>query len=261
MSDQNPPVEPPPPPPPPPGQPYGGPPAQGGAYSPVEAIQYGWAKFSKSPATLLVPVLLALVVVAAVYVLMFFVILSAAFSSDTTVNSDGTIDVDTGPGFVMTMVLYGLVVLVVIFALQILLAALIKGGLDVADGKSPAIGELFQGWDKTQVAIAAVLISVGTAVGTILCYLPGLAFGFIASYTMYYVVDKQMPAMDALKASFSFTTSHLGETLLFFLLAGVVSVIGGILCGIGLLVAYPVILIGQAYTFRVLNNEPVTPAA
>jgi uncharacterized membrane protein len=41
----------------------------------------------------------------------------------------------------------------------------------------------------------------------------------------------------------------------------VVTAIGGIVCGVGLLVAYPIVLIGQAYTFRVLNNEPVTPAA
>ena len=69
------------------------------------------------------------------------------------------------------------------------------------------------------------------------------------------------PDPDAIKASFSFTTSNLGETILFFLLAAVVSAIGGIACGIGILVAYPVVLVGQAYTFRVLNNEPVTPAA
>jgi uncharacterized membrane protein len=262
-----PPAAPPPPPtygaatpPPPPA--YGAPPAGGGAYSPVAAIQYGWTKFTKSPATLLVPVLLTFVVVGIVYALMFFVILGPALSGDgTTINDDGTIDVDTGPGFVATLVLMGILILVVTFALQILMAALLKGGLDVTDGRSPAIGELFQGWDKTQVVIAAILVAIGTGVGYALCYLPGLAFMYLSSYTMLYVVDKNMAAMDAIKASISFTTSHLGETILFFLLAAVVTFIGGILCGIGLLVAYPVVLVGQAYTFRVLNNEPVSPAA
>jgi uncharacterized membrane protein len=206
---------------------------------------------------LLVPVLLTFVVVAVVYFLLFFVILGSAF--DAEVNDDGTID--SGPGFVMTLVLMGIIILIVTLALQVLMAALVRGSLEVADGRSPAIGELFQGWDKTQVLIAAVLVAVGTGVGFMLCYLPGLIFTFLASYTMYYVVDKQMPAVDAIKASFSFTTSHLGETILFFLLGAVVTAIGGALCGIGLLVAYPVVLVGQAYTFRTLNNEPVTPAA
>jgi uncharacterized membrane protein len=247
------------PPPPPPA--YGAPPAAGGAYSPVEAIQYGWTKFTKSPATLLIPVLLMVVAIGVVYAIMFFGVLASSFDSETTINSDGTIDYDAGPGFIMTMVLMGIVLLVVSLVMQIMMAALTKGALDVTDGKSPGLGELFQGWDKTQVIIAALLVAVGTAVGSILCYIPGLIFSFLASYTMYYVVDKNMAAMDAIKASISFTTSHLGETVLFFLLYLVVLAVGGILCGIGLLVAFPVVLIGQAYTFRKLNNEPVTPAA
>jgi uncharacterized membrane protein len=252
------------PPPPPPA--YGAPPAYGvapgGGYSPVEAIQYGWAKFKASPATLLVPVLLTFVVIGVVYALMFFVILGPAFDSGINYNSDGTIkSIDNGPGFFMTLVLMGIIILVVVLALQILMAALLKGGLEVTDGKSPAIGELFEGWDKGQVVIAAVLVAIGTGVGAIFCYLPGLIFSYLASYTMLYVIDKNMGAMDAIKASISFTTSHVGETILFFLLAAVVTAIGGVVCGVGLLVAYPIVLIGQAYTFRVLNNEPVTPAA
>jgi len=247
---------------PPPPPVYSAPPAGAGGYSAVDAIQYGWTKFTKSPATLLIPVLITGVVVAVVYVLMFFVILGSAFSgSGTTIDSNGNFSYDGGPGFVLRMILMAVVFLVVMFALQVLMAALAKGGLDVADGKSPALGELFEGWDKTQVLIAAALIAVGTAIGFALCYLPGIVFSFLASYTMYYVIDKQMSAVDAIKASISFTTSHLGETILFFLLAAVVTAIGGILCGVGLLVAYPVVLVGQAYTFRLLNNEPVTPAA
>jgi uncharacterized membrane protein len=255
-------TEQPPPPPPPPPPPAQGPPPTGGAYSPVAAIEYGWNKFKASPATLLVPVLLTFVAVGVVYFLMFFVILGSAWDADIDYNDDGTIEsIDSGPGFVMTLILIGIVALVVVAVLQILMAALLKGAADVTDGKSPSLGELFQGWDKTQVLIAALLVAAGTAVGLALCYLPGLIFMYLASYTMLFVVDKQMSAFDALKASISFTTSHLGETILFFLLALVVTAVGGIACGVGLLVAYPIVLVGQAYTFRTLNNEPVSPAA
>jgi uncharacterized membrane protein len=248
--------------PPPPPPVYGAPPVGAGGYSPVAAIQYGWTKFTKSPATLLVPVLLTFIVVGIVYALMFFVILGPAFDSDIDYNSDGTIrSIDTGPGFVTSLILIGVLILVVTFALQVLMAALLKGGLDVTDGKTPAIGELFQGWDKTQVLIAAVIVALGTGIGFALCYLPGLVFMYLASYTMLFVVDKNMPAMDAVRASIAFTTSHLGETILFFLLSAVVTAIGGVLCGIGLLVAYPVVLVAQAYTYRTLNEEPVSPAA
>ena len=223
-------------------------------------MTYGWKKFQASPATLLVPVLLTFVAVAVVYALMFFVILGPAFSSGVTYNADGSIrSIDAGPGFTASLVLMGILILVVIFALQIFSAALAKGGLEVADGRSPSIGQLFEGWDKTQVVITAILIAVGTGIGSILCYLPGLAFAFLTSYAMLFVVDQRMGAVDAIKASISFTTSHLGETILFFLLYLVVTFIGGLLCGVGLLVAYPVVLVAQAYTYRTLRGETVSP--
>jgi len=74
-------------------------------------------------------------------------------------------------------------------------------------------------------------------------------------------VDKDMEPMDAIKASFSLTTSKLGETILFYLLGIVVIIVGAILCLVGLLAAVPVVLAGAAYTFRVLNDEPVSPVA
>ena len=36
-------------------------------------------------------------------------------------------------------------------------------------------------------------------------------------------------------------------------------IVGAILCLVGLLVAAPVLLIGAAYTFRMLNGEQVRP--
>jgi uncharacterized membrane protein len=64
-----------------------------------------------------------------------------------------------------------------------------------------------------------------------------------------------------MKASYKFTTTHLSETIVFYLLTIVVGFIGAILCGVGLLAAIPVILIGQAFTFRVLNGQQVSPPA
>jgi uncharacterized membrane protein len=49
--------------------------------------------------------------------------------------------------------------------------------------------------------------------------------------------------------------------VLFYVLGLVCIVVGAILCLIGLLAAVPVVLAAAAYTFRVLNNEPVAPAA
>ena len=48
-----------------------------------------------------------------------------------------------------------------------------------------------------------------------------------------------------------------GNVILWFLLSVLAWFVGALLCGLGLIVAIPVVLIGTAYTYKTLNNEPV----
>ena len=123
-----------------------------------------------------------------------------------------------------------------------------------------SINQVFTWAVKPQVIGTAALIALITFVGTLLCYVPGLIAAFLLNWSMFYVVDKNLSPVDAIKASFSFTTGHLGATLVFYLLGVVAFIVGAVLCLVGLLVATPVVLIGAAYTFRRLHEEPVTPA-
>jgi hypothetical protein len=66
-------------------------------------------------------------------------------------------------------------------------------------------------------------------------------------------------AIDAIKASFGFVNKNLGTLLGFYVAAIVATFVGALLCGIGLLVALPVIVIGQAFLYRRLQGEPVAP--
>jgi uncharacterized membrane protein len=262
-----------PPPPPPPGQPgqSGGwaaappPPPPGsagtGAYSAPDAIGYGWNKFKANPGPLLVGTLI-LMVVAGVISYLANVVATGIFMSDptTVVSSDGTISINGGSGFFARVLVSMVVSLVVGLIAQLILAALIKGALDTVDGKPVAVGGMFEGWDKGAVLIAAIIVSVATAIGTLLCYLPGLVVGFLMSYTMFFVVDRQMAPVDAVKASVSFVVAHLSDTLVYYLLGVLVVIAGAILCGVGLLAAIPIVLLGAAYTFRRLHDQPVVAA-
>jgi uncharacterized membrane protein len=244
-------------PPPPPG--YGAPPAHQGKYSPSEAISYGWAKFRKNPAELLVPVLvIGLVVIVVSVVVQLLMAATLLGTHDCTRTVFGTqVQTRCSPGLFVQLLGTAIGSLVIGFVAQLLSAGLIKGALDSVDGKKVSFGEMFAGWDKGQVLVAALLVAVGTFIGTFLCYVGAIVFGYLAQYTIYFVVDRKMSAVEALKASFSFTTSHLGDTLVFYLLAIVVVFVGAILCGVGLLVAVPVALLAQAYTFRRLHDQPV----
>lgn len=253
----------PPPPPPPPPPVYGAPPGAAGGYSPMAAIQYGWAKFTKSPATLLVPALLVLVVLIVIDVIVQIILRGALLGThDCTKTFLGTTihNAQCGPGFFTTVFVSALGGLVASFIGQLLGAGLIKSALNVADGREVNAGDVFGYATRPNVVATAAIVALATFVGSLLCYLPGLIVGFLTLFAMFFVVDKDMAPMDAIKASVSLTTSRLGETILFYVLGIVVIVIGAILCLVGLLAAVPVVLAAAAYTFRVLNNEPVSPA-
>jgi uncharacterized membrane protein len=210
-----------------------------------------------------VPALIVLAVLIVVDVVIQIILRGALLGThDCTKTIFGTeVDTQCGPGFFTTLFVSALGGLVASFIGQLLGAGLIKSALNVADGKEVNVGDVLGYATKPKVVTTAALVAGATFVGSLLCYLPGLIVGFLTLFAMFYVVDKDMEPMDAIKASFSLTTSKLGETILFYLLGIVVIIVGAILCLVGLLAAVPVVLAGAAYTFRVLNDEPVSPVA
>jgi len=211
---------------------------------------------------MLVPVLvvfLVVIVVEAIVQVLLATTLLATRDCTTTVGGQSVRAV-CGPNPFVRLLATALAGLVVSLIVQSLGAGLIKNALNVADGRPASINQVFTWAVKPQVIGTAALIALITFVGTLLCYLPGLIAAFLLNWSMFYVVDKNLSPVDAIKASFSFTTGHLGATLVFYLLGVVAFIVGALLCLVGLLVAAPVVLIGAAYTFRRLLDEPVTPA-
>ena len=103
----------------------------------------------------------------------------------------------------------------------------------------------------------ALIVSVLTTIGLVLCVLPGFVVIFLTWFARYFVVERGQDAVTALKSSFSFTSSHAGPLLLLALLGVLCFVAGALACLVGLLVAYPVVSIASAYTYRRLQGQPV----
>ncbi len=80
---------------------------------------------------------------------------------------------------------------------------------------------------------------------------------FFLAYTFYFLLDQDMEPTAALSASFNFVKDHLGDLIVFYLVSLVAYIVGAILCGIGLLVAAPVVLIATAYTYKKFTNQAV----
>ena len=108
-----------------------------------------------------------------------------------------------------------------------------------------------------QYLLAALLMGVGTAVGFMLCVIPGIIVFFLGVFFPYFIIDKGMGAIDAIKASIDLVRNNVGQVVILVLLTYVANFIGQLLCGVGLLASVPVVAIATAYLYKRLLNEPV----
>lgn len=243
---------PPPPPYPPAGGGYGY--AQPEPYSPGTAIGYGWRKFWQNAG----PILLAVLAIFVAEIILNLVVsaISGALGTGPTFSmNDGTVSgAAYGFGQVLTSFVFGVLGFVISFAIQ---AAIIRASLDITYGRPVRLDTMVQGLNLGQVLLTGLIVGVAATIGFFLCILPGIVVWFLTAYALYFVVDKDMPAIEAIRASVNLVSRNVGVLIGFFLLAFLVYLLGAIACLVGLLVAMPVVLIAQAYTYRVLQGETV----
>lgn len=262
MSTNEPPPEQPPtdtPPPPPPPPPPPAPPGGGSHYSAGTAWSYGWNKFTQNLGQILVAVVILVAVLIVIEVIGFVIGRAVACDPKVEITSTG-IKANTCNGgiFVAQNVVSWIFSLISWVISMIIGAGIVRAALDITEGRQLEASTILRPNKLGEVIIASLVVGVLTFVGFILCVIPGILVAFFTSYTLYFLMDRQeMGAMDAIRASFDFTKNHAGDVILWFLLSLVTWFVGAILCGVGLIVAVPVILIGTAYTYKTLNNEPV----
>jgi uncharacterized membrane protein len=216
-------------------------PADSTPYSPTAAIGYGWRTFWKKPGQLLVPMIVVLIVIAIASVIVQFITHGGFFGGD---------------GFWRQLLGAGLGAFLMTLITQILLAGIYRGACLIIDGQGFSTGQLLEGYNKTQVVLASIFIAVATGIATIACLLPGILIGFLTSFTLFFIVDQQLEAAEAIAESVKMVWHHFGKVLLFAILAAIAWVIGFIVLIVGLLVAVPVIVLAAAYTYRRLQGMP-----
>ena len=241
---------------PPPGYGYGGAYPAGahgaGGFAPPQlsvgaAISYGWEKF-KANWGVWVGISLIAVIIGAVVQLPF-----GGFNMQF-----GTGDMDSGFGvgsLILSMI--GLVVSFVVGAL--IQAAFVRGALHELNGNKPDFGAFFQFGNIAQVLVASLVVGVLSSIGYLLCIIPGVIVMFLTWYTLTFVLDQNQDAMTAIKSSFNLTSQNVGPLLLLALACVGLTIVGALLCLIGLLVTGPVTLIAATYAYRFLVNGPISP--
>jgi uncharacterized membrane protein len=214
-----------------------------------DAFNYGWKKFQEN----LGPILIAMVI-------FFVVIVVVNFIGTLFIGGIGEItdpdDIGFGAFFSVGYLFFSLLGALVSLLVQ---AALVRGALNISKGEQIDIQTFLTTENLGQIVLASIILAIGTAIGFVLCIIPGLIVIFFSIFTYQFILDKGLPAWDAIKASFALVNQNLGSMVGLILASWLALFVGALLCGIGLIVAIPVTVIATVYAYRVLSGQAVTP--
>ena len=220
----------------PPAQPYGG----GGRQPRLdvgEAISYGWEKFKQYPGQFIGLVLVV-----------FLIQFVWSFISNLIQP-----DVNGIFGWLMSIALAG-IGLALAFIVE---AGLWRAALGVTKGREPSFSQLTEGTNFGPYALTAILVGLGTAVGLLLCIIPGIIWLVLTAYAPILSLEKGMSPGEAISTSIGWVRENAGTVFLLLLACWLLGIVGVIACCIGVLVTYPISRVAIAYSYRALNNETV----
>ncbi len=122
--------------------------------------------------------------------------------------------------------------------------------LDAARGKAPELGTLFAGADRFfPFFILNILMALAIVLGLVLLIVPGIIIGVGLSMAPFYVVEAGMGPIDAMKASWSATRGQRGEVFVLGIAGFGLSLLGALMCCVGLLATTPILYVAMAVAF------------
>lgn len=217
--------------------PLAGPPG----FEPVDAIRYGWQKFKDQPGPIIVAMLINFAFAAVVVAITYAIVGSGARNP---IGFD-----DLVPRVVLQIVQF-----IVSALIQM---AIIRAGLGIARGERVELNDMFKADQLVPYLLTSILVGIITGIGFVLCIVPGLVAIVFFQLAGIFVLDQKIGVIDSIKASAHVVGTMTGRFAVFTLLSILVGIAGAIACGVGLLVAVPVITIAQTYVYFRAQGQPV----
>ena len=161
------------------------------------------------------------------------------------------------PGFFVQLFANGLFQFLTFLGGAILQLFVIRATLMIVRGERLEASKVMSTEKLGSYMIGAIIVGVLTFIGFILCILPGIAVAFFSVFWGYFLVDKDMSPTDAIKASFELVKDNAGAVIVFLILSWLVMIAGVIALCVGIIVAWPVVIIATGYMYKRLQGEPV----
>lgn len=198
------------------------------------ALSYGWDRFRLNPIPWVGIVLVGLIAYLVVTVL---------------VNIAG---VESLPVVLLVFAITSLMV-------WLLQAAMIRGALYETDGTPTDFPSFFGFVNAGSVLLTALIVFGACLIASLICVFPAFLVGVLCMFALNFVIDQDQNPIEAIKSSARLVIANPFQVLLLALTIVVITFIGLLLCGLGLLAAGPVSAIAVTYAYRTLTGGLVAP--
>jgi len=154
-----------------------------------------------------------------------------------------------------------------------LMYAYVKMILALHDGTEPKpqVGDLFQGFAMLKPAgvyflitnvvyFLLVLIGQVPCIGPLIYLAGGLAFATLTMFGLFFLVDRQLPVIDAYKASIDVVLKAFFPLMGLYIVAGLIGLTGIVGCGIGIFATIPIAFCVIACAYRAASGDGVIEA-
>ncbi len=132
----------------------------------------------------------------------------------------------------------------------------IKICLNIARQRPAEITQLFSGGDKLLPYIGAtILFGIAFVIGIVLLIIPGILLWLYYWPYMYLIVDDKTKAMQSFEVAPSIAGKNIGTFLVLTLASIGIAFVGLLMCGVGLLVAIPLINMMLAVAYLKMSGQ------
>lgn len=135
---------------------------------------------------------------------------------------------------------------------------------DAASGRPAQFGDLFYGFQNgfLPALLAGLVSQLLMAAGTLLCILPGLFFVLVYWPVYLVLLDGETDFWKAMETSRKLVMDNFVQWIWLHVVMQLLLLAGALLCGVGLLVAIPIVLIMTSLAYDMQRSgEPVDVAA
>ena len=134
--------------------------------------------------------------------------------------------------------------------------------LRISDGEKPKFSDIFNEyrlfWKFLGVSI---LMPIVVLAGLILLIVPGIIWAVRFSLSPLILVDTHMGPIASMKESFAITRGNFWNLLGFWIIIGLINLLGLLIIGVGLLITIPVSTFAMIHIYRSLSSSRASVAA